>query len=212
MRRRKPASESTSAEWLTVVVAEYQAMRGEVLAALQNQHSALTFGITTLSLLVAAASLVRKDQPDAAGLIFLVAVPVASALVLVIWLAEHIRLVRLRIFLLELSQRVNAELRKEGLHWEQWLVEEGKDRFRPDLAKLQGYAVIPLFLLVAAGSALLGAVILDQSNSLTPEVAYGLFGFVCLLAITYFVGYLQLSARIREEREKARDWATGPSV
>src|SRR5256885_15702449 len=114
MRRRKPASESTSADWLTVVVAEYQAMRGEVLAALQNQHSALTFGITTLSLLVAAASLVRKDQPDAAGLIFLVAVPVASALVLVIWLAEHIRLVRLRIFLLELSQRVNAELRKEG--------------------------------------------------------------------------------------------------
>ena len=188
-------------------------MRAETMAALQNQHSALSFGIATLGLLVAAASLTWKDQPDAAGLIFLLAVPVASALVLVVWLAEHIRLVRLRIFLLELSQRINAELHDEGLYWEQWLVEATNARsFRPDLAKLQGYAVIPLFLLVATGSALLGAVTLDQSNSLSPVVAYGLFGFVFVLALAYLVGYLRLSARIREERERIRDRVTAIDI
>jgi hypothetical protein len=73
--------------WLELTLAEYEAIRAEILTTMETQQGARRFGTAALSILVIGAFNIWKDKL-ATTLVFLFVVPFVSKLVLTIWIGE----------------------------------------------------------------------------------------------------------------------------
>lgn len=112
---------SSDSEWITVALAEYGALREEILASMQMQHSALTLGTTTVGVLFAAGVTIW-DKPLLPGVIFLVLLPVFLSLTMLVWAGEVARMFRASTYLRTVESLVNVRLGPEpALRWESWL-------------------------------------------------------------------------------------------
>jgi hypothetical protein len=90
--------------WVELALEEYKALRAEVLTTMQTQQGTLTFGTAAVGILAAGGFNVWKDEL-AATLVFLLALPLLSKLVVVIWMGEVVRMMRAGRHLQELEVR-----------------------------------------------------------------------------------------------------------
>ena len=79
--------------WFELALAEYEALRAEILATMQTQQGTLRFGTAALSILVIGAFNVWEDKL-VTTLAFLFVAPFLSKLVLTIWIGEVTRMMR----------------------------------------------------------------------------------------------------------------------
>ena len=107
------------------MVAEYVSARDEMIAAISNQHLALTFG--TASIVAAfAAGFLTWDDPAAPGLFF--AIAPLTTWVFIMWLGEVVRMLRAVEFCTAQADIVNALATPDEpvLRWESWRAEKGQ--------------------------------------------------------------------------------------
>ena len=174
-------------DWLSVVIEEYRTLRNESLVALQTQQSVLRFGLAIIGIVIAIGfSLWEKSLlPE---IIFLLLIPVASYLVLIIWMGEIARMTRAGMFLAELERKVNKEFsnKPEALRWENWLRKTQHDGKTPQLL-LNYYAIIFLFLGTAIGSVIIGNFKLWKAICIPWAVTIDISEVVLFLVVFFLV-------------------------
>lgn len=79
--------------WLELAIAEYEALRAEILTTMETQQGALRFGTAALSILAVGAFNVW-DETLVTTVAFLFVAPFISKLVLTIWIGEVTRMMR----------------------------------------------------------------------------------------------------------------------
>lgn len=141
-----------------VALREYDAIRAEVLQALQGQQSILNFGASTISVLfVAAAAL--DGQGLAQVSILVLAVPLIAVLVLTLWSCELVRMRRAGTYLLTLETELNQLAGGPALIWERLVnPPAGTGTLLPSIDRLQRHVVTLTFALIATVSAASGTV------------------------------------------------------
>ena len=109
--------------WLELALAEYQALREEILTTMETQQGTLRFGTATLSILVVGALNVWDDKLVTA-LAFLFVIPFLANLVITIWMGEVTRMMRAGDHLAEVETRFQAvypEMPYPVMGWERGL-------------------------------------------------------------------------------------------
>lgn len=186
------------ADWVDVALEEYRALRAEVLITFQTQHTTLTWGTAALGILI-GLGFNAWDERFIAQFTFLGAVPAIAYLVLIIWMGELTRMMRVGKYLSELEGRINESLRPQAaaLGWETFLRKEaavpGKTGHR-----LWNYrAVILVYQSLAVGAVAIG---LDRRGS-TSAVTGLIFiaETIAFVLVTAFL-YWQWCARIGSAR------------
>jgi hypothetical protein len=99
---------ATSA-WLEVGLAEYTALREEIIATMKTQDGGLRFGVAALGIVSAAGFNVWEDTA-AAALIFLFVIPFVSVVVLTVWMGEVTRMMRAGKYILRLENEFHEQL------------------------------------------------------------------------------------------------------
>lgn len=184
---------------LDAKLAEYAAIRAEVLQALQGQQSVLNFGASTLSVLLVAAGVV--DEGIAKVAILSGIVPIAAVLVMTLWSCELVRMRRAGTYLLALETEINVapDVADGSLQWEHRVNPPGRGSERlPSIDRLQHFVVAAVVGLLAIVSSALGtvysAVNLDAPLSLdlwAPIAAAVAAGFAALIVMIYFIKALK---------------------
>ena len=153
--RHLDASGARQGRGLDVKLAEYAAIRAEVLQALQGQQSVLNFGASTLSVLLVAAGVV--DEGVAKVAILSGIVPIAAVLVMTLWSCELVRMRRAGAYLLALEAEINNAPEVAGslpMQWEHRVnpPDKGSERL-PSIDALQHAVVGAVVALLAIVSA-----------------------------------------------------------
>src|ERR1700752_4289026 len=99
---------------LEIRLEEYKTLRQEVLTAINNRISILSFGVASISLILyAGITNYRPAKPEDAasntlfvGLVLFLAIPVVAVFVLRIWLGEYERSQRAGTFLVTIERKV----------------------------------------------------------------------------------------------------------
>jgi hypothetical protein len=103
--------------WLLTALEQYKALREEILATMGTQQTILGFGLATLGLVIGAGLGLQRDAPVLTfGLIFTFFVPLFSAVVVMIWWGEVLRMVRAGDALAFFEETINEHGIKE-LEW-----------------------------------------------------------------------------------------------
>lgn len=193
--------------YMDVVLEQYRAMRVEVLAALQSQQSSLSFGSATLGILIAGGAQVWTGEDVLAGVVFGLLIPTVSGLVATMFLSEQLRLLRAGFFLATLEEVINGRLREPPPQWEHWLAFGCPSK--KDVERVQRWAILAVFALVAVGSAVAGFVRTWRTSD-----DYGLplggFALVLLLSLTAAIGF-QVDALRKLKRDKASFLGSSPN-
>jgi len=153
--QEKPCREGGSS-WVLVALAEYQAQRAEVLAAIQARQQTLTFGAAALSILVAGAFHVW-DNRLLAAIAFLIVIPIVSVAVLIQWAGQVIALERNGAYLGGLEKAIRGAygaVPNPVLTWE--ARQSAPTGPKPDY-RWHEVAAFVVFGLFAGGSVALGA-------------------------------------------------------
>lgn len=104
---------------IEVLLREYEAIRKEVLATMENRTRMLMFGLLGVCLIFSATLLVSQDANGyLPALMLVILVPIINTYVLFIWLGEYERMQRAGKFLVEIEARINEYLSEEVLSWE----------------------------------------------------------------------------------------------
>lgn len=86
----RPASEAQRQAGLAAALAEYGALRAEILSHLSSKNSVLTFGLTAIGVIVTVGGLTNTDD-DKNPPEFLLAVPFVSLVVVILYFAISYR-------------------------------------------------------------------------------------------------------------------------
>lgn len=105
---------------LEILLAEYNSLRSESLAAINNKLKVLTIGFAGLSVFVGSALSGDLETPTFL-LITLGIVPVLAKALLFIWLGEHRRMLRAGGGVQSLEYKINEIAGEALITWEQWL-------------------------------------------------------------------------------------------
>lgn len=87
----RPASEAQRQAGLAAALAEYSALRAEILSDLSSKNSVLTFGLTTIGAIVTVGGLTNTSDNDKNPPEFLLAVPFVSLVVVILYFAISYR-------------------------------------------------------------------------------------------------------------------------
>lgn len=140
-----------------LLLKEYETLRQESLDSINNRSQIVSFGLGTIGLLAAGvlASERASSSLPVLSLVFCLAIPTISILVLYSWLGEVERMMRAGRFLVDLEARINAEIdsKEPTLTWESRLRSGSTQMRYPYLV------VLALFLGIAAGAPLVGLAI-----------------------------------------------------
>lgn len=158
---------------INLLLEEYRALRQEVAAALQAQHSVLSWGIAALALLVIAIADAWDKTPTLISAALMTILPGGIYLLLVVWGMEVTRMTRAGAYVAGyLEPRINsaAELADPTLVWEQWLAlpeaKPASQRFREWIVRKNSRsrnlwfshaAIVAIFAFLAATSWGVGA-------------------------------------------------------
>jgi hypothetical protein len=141
-----------------VLLEEYKAVRAEVTASIQAQISILAFGAATLGFSFAAASQTSNERFR--GMFLLVLVPLVCYLILIVWFAEVMRMLRAGTFLMRLEKRLDEEFGFGALTWESTIFQSrcksGPTAFFEDPDKFRTLAITLLFFTLAGTSITIG--------------------------------------------------------
>jgi hypothetical protein len=141
-----------------VLLEEYKAVRAEVTTSMQAQISVLAFGAATLGFSFAAAS--QTSNAKFRDMFLLVLVPLLCYLILTVWFAEVMRMLRAGTFLMRLEKRLDEEFGYGALTWEstvfQGRCERGPAAFLLDPDRFRMLAIGLLFVTIAVTSIVIG--------------------------------------------------------
>ncbi|MEX2448020.1 MAG: hypothetical protein WD404_04665 [Solirubrobacterales bacterium] len=99
------------------MLAEYETLRNEVLAAIAHRVAVMNFVFAALTVLL--AGLLTRNIGDAvAAAVAIFAVPQFAHAGLLIWLGEYRRSQRASLWLSRLEQRINREVEVKAMGWE----------------------------------------------------------------------------------------------
>jgi hypothetical protein len=151
------SSGSGRAGWVDLALAEYDAHRAEVLATVQAQNSSLTVGTAAIGILAAGAFNVWEDAV-LATLVFLGAVPLLTALVVLLWFSQVIGMFEVGVYLDGLERKLREELRAPApvMTWEE-SIREGRAAIRRPQYDWSNYAIVGLLAALAGAALVLGA-------------------------------------------------------
>ena len=191
----------SSSAWLELALEEYRALRGEIVATMETQDGGLRFGIAALGI-VSAAGFNVWDDTVAAMLIFLVAVPFVSVVVLTVWMGEVARMMRAGHHVLKLEKVFRKKI--DGLpepimKWETNLRDRTADTTRWDRHYEWNYlAIVLVFWTIAIASIAAGLYrALWGDDPIGNEFAVGLAaGLVTGLSILALVLILRKLANV----------------
>jgi hypothetical protein len=139
---------------IEIMLKEYETLRQEVLAAMSNRNSILSFGLAIIGAIFTAsiAADMVANVSDVSSLILILAVPAISIFVVLMWLGEHERTQRAGKFLVDLELRINNKAREKELLT---LEEEKLLTWEADLRGKSGHLKYPYIftvtLLIAIG-------------------------------------------------------------
>jgi hypothetical protein len=172
---------------------EFKQIKQENLVSISSMQSTLSFGLTGMSLLIAALTQIYRQSSTVTGVILLVLAPAIFVLITRVWSAEVMRLGRASYFLSLLETEINAYFAMRGvpdveststfvrfsdaLHWETW-VRGGNQGGRSKLMR-RNYQFILWFMIGGASASLaLGAGVLwfDRAPSLNLVVRLIILG------------------------------------
>lgn len=153
------ANAQATPAWLELALAEYKALRDEILTTMETQQGTLRFGTAALSILAVGSLNVWEDEL-VTTLAFLFAVPFLSKLVITIWMGEVTRMMRAGDHLVGVESRFQElypEMPEPMMRWETRL----RDRHSPTTRWKQHYewnylAIILMFWTIALASMALG--------------------------------------------------------
>jgi len=165
--RRQTDREADARHWLVrkngkvndkVLLEEYRAVRAEVNKSLQAQISVLAFGAATLGFAFAAAA--QTSNPKFRDMFLLVLVPLLCYLVLTVWFAEVMRMLRAGTFLMRLEKRLDEDFGHGALTWESTIFQarcqRGPGAFLRDPDRFRMLAIALLFWTIAGTSIVIG--------------------------------------------------------
>lgn len=154
-------------EPVSVLLEEYQTIRGEILASMNNRVSVLSFGLATIGAIFTASIAVSAagSYSQLSNLMLVSTVPVVTSFILFMWLGEYQRMMRAGKFLHDLEDRINeAAGHTSLLTWEHHLRSQGHMRYPYN-------TTVMLLILISIVSASLGLAMLN-ANAL-PKVIIG---------------------------------------
>jgi hypothetical protein len=102
------AAREHASSWQELALAEYRALREEIVATMQTQDGGLRLGVAAIGV-VSAAGFNVWDDTAAAALIFLAVVPFVSAVVLTVWMGEVSRMMRAGSHIHRLEQFIHEQ-------------------------------------------------------------------------------------------------------
>ena len=160
-----------------IILKEYEAIRQEILVAMGNRISILSFGLATIGAVFTAsiAVSVTDNYSLLASLMLILAVPCINSFVLFMWMGEYQRMMRAGTFLLDLEGRVNKIAGADVLMWERHL------RSQRLHMKYPYNTTVMLLTVMGIISLVLGLVTL-RTSSLT-KTSIGIPGLVVHLVI-----------------------------
>lgn len=183
---------------LNVMLEEYKTLREESLQTMRNRNTILSFGIAVLAALFHAGvtALTEQNTKDFAFIVFNPIIPVASMLILTIWLGEADRMARVGVYLSKLEIKINERLATlnpdraitvNPLWWENWLRTPATNsayNITPQL-RYHYVAVLILFFSVAFSSLIISTWFINN----VPEWARDLLPneFLGLILIAFLV-------------------------
>jgi len=103
-----------------IILKEYESLRQEILVAMSNRISILSFGLATIGAVFTASIAVSASGNYSllASLMLILAVPAINSFVLFMWMGEYQRMMRAGSFLYELESRINSIAGRNVLMWE----------------------------------------------------------------------------------------------
>jgi len=174
-------------DWHTVALEEYKTLRAESLESTKIQHLIVTMGGTAVGLLLVWGFSIweRLLVPD---LVFLVFVPAICYTVLIVWMGEVARLVRVGSYLAEKEREISAFFpdHPKALNWENWLRDESEGG-RKHQVMLNYLAVVMLFASAAVVSLIVGNYRMIGLISSVWLLVMDLFEILALLATVFYV-------------------------
>jgi hypothetical protein len=156
---------------------EYEAIRQEILVAMNNRISILSFGLATIGAIFTASIAVSATGTYSvlASLMLILAVPGINSFVLFMWMGEYQRMMRAGRFLFELEAKINKMAEADVLMWETQL------RSQRLHMKYPYNTTVMLLTVIGIISIVLGLITLHLPSS--TRVLIGLVGFLTHLAI-----------------------------
>jgi hypothetical protein len=151
-----------------VLLEEYQTIRQEILASMNNRVSVLSFGLATIGAIFTASIAVStaSNYSQLSNLMLISTVPVVTGFILFMWLGEYQRMMRAGKFLHDLEDRINNASGHESLlTWEHYLKSRGHMRYPYN-------TTVMLLILISLVSASLGLAMLS-ANLLTKAIIGG---------------------------------------
>lgn len=105
---------------LDAMLAEYETVRQESMAAIGNRMTVMSFTLASFSIIL--AGLLTGKAPDVlAGVVALVAVPLLANAALLIWLGEYERSQRAGLHLVSLEKAINDCVGIDAMGWQKKL-------------------------------------------------------------------------------------------
>ena len=174
-------------DWQVVALEEYRTLRTESLESVRNQHFIVNIGGIAVGLLMVWGFNIwdRLLVPD---LVFLVFVPAICYTVLIVWMGEVARLMRVGSYLAEKEREISASFpdHPRALHWENWLRDESEGG-RKHQVMLNYLAVVILFVSMAIVSLVVGNYRVIGLVSPFWLAVTNLFELLALMAALYYI-------------------------
>lgn len=102
-----------------ILLKEYETLRQEILTAMSNRISILSFGLASIgAIFTASIAIYSTNNALLSGLALTLAIPAISIFILFIWLGEYQRMQRAGKFLAGLEKRINEKATMKLLSWE----------------------------------------------------------------------------------------------
>jgi fatty acid desaturase len=164
-----------------ILLKEYESLRAEILNAMANRNTILTFGLATIGILfTGAVSLTPSNLPV---IILMIVVPLVCAYISMIWVGEYKRMQRAGAFIVGIEKKINEMAGDELLTWETFL-RKNNDRHR----KFPYYSTIIFLVLTGMISYFVGLYISKN----TMPIFFSIIGIIIAIA---FLLYLVLELK-----------------
>jgi hypothetical protein len=209
-RRTAPgaAVATTDQNSITVMLAEYSAVRAEVIQALQSQHAIVSYGVSVVGLLsavaIGTAAGAEQTGRELVAFVFLILNPLLVVVIFMVWGSEVLRMHRAGMYLFVVERVLNAHVTgPRPLNWEHAVnppptVEQTGDRMRTHTVRRLPH--VDLLQRIAVPSALLTITI----GSITAGLLVGTFHWLVILSIMSIIAGFAGWAWLESERRRLR--------
>jgi hypothetical protein len=145
-----------------ILLGEYQSLRNEIHATMQNRNQILSFGLALMGVLVASPFVAGNPSAKMVTATISLAIPAVAALVLHLWLAEYVRMVRAGRHLVSLELKINSIMNASLLTWETGRFAKGRPASERNIDST--CALRLAFLFFAIGAPFFGAWVAGASH------------------------------------------------